>query len=134
MYTFISSHSLSLSLSPTRTNTSTRTHTHSHTHIHTQAHARTHTNTHAHALANTHATHTHTYTHVSTHEKELKFTVYSIFQDQDTPLHLAAGNGHSGTVQVLVEAKADVAAGNQVCMCGRGRGWMDSWGGRLCHE
>ena len=33
-----------------------------------------------------------------------------------------------------VEAKADVDAGNKVCMCGRGRGWMGSWGGRLCHE
>jgi len=27
-----------------------------------------------------------------------------------------------------VEAKADVDAGDKVCMCGRGRGWMGSWG------
>jgi len=72
--------------------------------------------------------------HVRTHEKELKFTRYSIVQDQDTPLHRAAFNGHSGTARVLVEAKADVDAGNKVGMCGRGRGWMGSWGGRLCHE
>ena len=72
--------------------------------------------------------------YTSTHEKELKFTVYSIVQDQDTPLHRAAIMGHSGTAQVLVEAKADVDAVDMVCMCGRGRGWMGSWGGRLCHE
>ena len=67
-------------------------------------------------------------------KKELKFTVYSIVQDQETPLHRAACSGHSGTAQVLVEAKADVNAVDEVCMCGRGRGWMGSWGGRLCHE
>ena len=69
-----------------------------------------------------------------THEKDLKSTVYSIVQVKVTPLHCAAGKGHNGTVQVLVEAKADVNAVNEVCMCGRGRGWMGSWGGRLCHE
>ena len=79
-------------------------------------------------------THTHTHAHASTHEKELKFTVYSIVQFQDTPLHFAARFGHSETAQVLVEAKADVTAVDEVCMCGRGRGWMGSWGGRLCHE
>ena len=99
----------------------------------TQTHTHTHTNTHTHTHKHTH-TRTNTQTHVSTHEKELKFTVYSIVQLQDTPLHHAASNGHSETAQVLVEAKADVDAGNEVCMCGRGRGWMGSWGGRLCHE
>ena len=49
-------------------------------------------------------------------EKELKFTVYSIVQRRDTPLHCAASNGHSGTALVLVEAKADVNAVDQVCM------------------
>jgi len=72
--------------------------------------------------------------HVRTHETELKFTMYSIVQRQETPLHCTAWNGHSGTAQVLVEAKADVDAGDKVCLCGRGRGWMGSWGVRLYHE
>ena len=74
------------------------------------------------------------FSRASTHEKELKFTVYSIVQGQWTPLHYAAREGHSGTAQVLVEGKANVDACDEVCMCGRGRGWMGSWGGRLCHE
>ena len=53
---------------------------------------------------------THTHTNANTHAKEPTFTVYSIVQDQSTPLHDAAHNGHSGTAQVLVEAKADVNA------------------------
>ena len=60
--------------------------------------------------------------------------MYSIVQHRNTPLHYAAMYGHIGTAQVLVEAKADVDAVDKVCMCGRERGWMGSWGGRLCHE
>jgi len=55
--------------------------------------------------------------------------VYSIVQGQWTPLHWAACSGHSGTAQVLVEAKADVDAGNKVCTCGRERGWVGGWVG-----
>ena len=51
--------------------------------------------------------------------------MYSIVQRQWTPLHHAVINGHSGTAQVLVEAKADVDAVGQVCMWGEGvGGWV----------
>ena len=69
--------------------------------------------THTHTRTRTH-THKHTHTQTHTQHTELKFTVYSIVQGQNTPLHRAASNGHSGTAQVLVEAKADVDAGNVV--------------------
>jgi len=53
--------------------------------------------------------------------------VYSIVQEQETPLHCAAGNDHSDTARVLVEAKANIHACNVVCMCWAGRGWVGGW-------
>ena len=70
---------------------------------------------------------THTHTNANTHAKEPTFTVYSIVQRQQTPLHCAALDGDSGTVRVLVEAKADVLARDTVCVRGGGRGWVGEW-------
>ena len=70
---------------------------------------------------------THTHTNANTHAKEPTFTVYSIVQGPNTPLHYAAISGDSGTARVLVEAKADVNARDTVCTCGRERGWVGGW-------
>ena len=47
-------------------------------------------------------------------------------QDKNTPLHLAAYNGHDAACRVLVDAGADVMAVDRVslCMCVMMSGWL----------
>ena len=51
-----------------------------------------------------------------------------IEQEQRTPLHHAARNGESETARLLLAAKADVLARDEVGMCGRDV-WVGVGGG-----
>ena len=41
--------------------------------------------------------------------------VCNTIQDQWTPLHIASQNGHSSTVETLINAGADIDAAEMVC-------------------
>ena len=54
-----------------------------------------------------------------------------LLQDGWTPVHIAAQNGHTAALNVLIRAGGDVKAALPVSREGRGRGRVEGWGDEM---
>ena len=54
-----------------------------------------------------------------------------LLQDGRTPVHIAAENGDTAALDVLIRAGGDVKAAATVSREGRGRGRVEGWGDEM---